>query len=38
VKRVHDYLGIDIDIVWAVVEQDVPDLKSKIENLLEATP
>jgi uncharacterized protein with HEPN domain len=38
VKSVHDYLGIDIDIVWAVVEQDVPDLKLKVENLLETTP
>lgn len=32
---VHDYLGIDIDIVWAVVDQDVPDLKAKIASLLE---
>ena len=31
---VHDYLGIDIDLVWAVVTRDVPDLKDKVERIL----
>lgn len=33
---VHDYLGIDMELVWAVVIQDVPDLKIKVTKLLNA--
>jgi uncharacterized protein with HEPN domain len=33
---VHDYLGgIDLNIVWDVIEQDLPDLKEKIEVILQ---
>ncbi len=32
---VHDYFGIDTDIVWAAVEGDLPDLKADIETILE---
>ena len=35
---VHDYLGIDIELVWAVVTQDVPDLRIKVTKLLESVP
>jgi uncharacterized protein with HEPN domain len=31
---VHDYLGVDLDIVWKVVEQDLPQLKRAIERNL----
>ncbi|MDP2326043.1 MAG: DUF86 domain-containing protein [Gammaproteobacteria bacterium] len=31
---VHDYLGLDIELVWTVVNQDVPDLKVKLTKLL----
>ena len=31
---VHDYLGIDIELVWTVVTQDIPDLKGKITRIL----
>lgn len=31
---VHDYFGIDLGEVWAVVEKDLPDLKKKIKTLL----
>lgn len=31
---VHDYLGIDIEIVWAVITQDIPDFKRKISKIL----
>ena len=31
---VHDYLGIDIELVWTVVAQDVPDFKNKVERIL----
>ncbi len=31
---VHDYFAIDVDVVWQVVEQDVPGLQLKIEAIL----
>ena len=27
---VHNYLGIDLELVWAVVQRDVPDLRRAI--------
>jgi uncharacterized protein with HEPN domain len=32
---VHDYFAVDTDIVWDVIEHDLPDLKVKIETLLQ---
>ncbi len=31
---VHDYFAVDTDIVWDVIEHDLPDLKIKIEAIL----
>jgi len=31
---VHDYLGIDIELVWTVVTQDIPEFKGKITKIL----
>lgn len=31
---IHDYLGVDLFIVWNVVENELPNLKSKIKSLL----
>jgi uncharacterized protein with HEPN domain len=33
---VHNYLGIDLDLIWTTVERDVPELKKAAENLLRA--
>ena len=33
---VHRYFGIDQDAVWAVVEQDLPDLKRAVTAILGA--
>ncbi|MCJ7723672.1 MAG: DUF86 domain-containing protein [Anaerolineales bacterium] len=30
----HDYLGVDMDKVWEVVEHDLPPLKTAVENML----
>ena len=27
---VHDYLGIDLEIVWGIVQKDVPELRKAI--------
>lgn len=32
---VHDYFAVDTDIVWDVIERDLPDLKTKIEAILQ---
>ncbi len=31
---IHVYFGIDQDVVWAVVERDLPHLKSSVETIL----
>ena len=31
---VHDYFGIDTDIVWDVVERDLSTLKRQLDDLL----
>jgi uncharacterized protein with HEPN domain len=33
---VHGYFDVDLDIVWAVVERDLADLKRKIAALVAA--
>jgi uncharacterized protein with HEPN domain len=34
---VHQYFGIDIDIVWGVIERNLPDLKALVQKILSAT-
>ncbi len=36
-KLIHDYMGVDYDIVWNTVHFKIPDLKKKIEVILETT-
>lgn len=31
---VHDYLGVDLERIWHIVESDLPSLKIHIEALL----
>jgi len=33
-KVVHDYLGVDEDIVWQVVTEDLPQLVEALEPLV----
>jgi uncharacterized protein with HEPN domain len=30
---VHDYLGLDLDAIWLVIENDLPPLKSALEAM-----
>ena len=32
---VHDYLGVDVDAIWGVVEQDLPSLRAALGRMLE---
>ncbi len=31
---VHDYLGVDIERVWLIIEKDLPGLKRAIEEMI----
>ena len=33
-KLIHDYIGVDLWAVWAVVDQIIPTLESQIEEIL----
>jgi uncharacterized protein with HEPN domain len=37
-KVVHDYLGVDEEIVWQVVTGDLPKLVESLEPLVPPTP
>jgi uncharacterized protein with HEPN domain len=32
---VHDYLGIDVERVWHIVTQNVPELRDRIQRILD---
>ena len=34
---VHNYLGIDLDLIWKIVENDLMDLKYTVAELLKST-
>jgi uncharacterized protein with HEPN domain len=33
-KVIHDYFGVNLDIVWAVMEKDLPQLRRAVDDLL----
>jgi len=33
-KIIHEYFGVDLELVWEVVKKDTPELKKKIEEIL----
>jgi uncharacterized protein with HEPN domain len=35
-RIVHDYLSVDEDIIWEVVQQDLPPLVSLLEEIIPA--
>ncbi|MEX1182071.1 MAG: HepT-like ribonuclease domain-containing protein [Gemmatimonadota bacterium] len=35
-RLIHDYFGVDYEIVWDVVQNRVPELQRKIVSILEA--
>jgi uncharacterized protein with HEPN domain len=34
-KLVHDYFGVDLDLIWDVVATELPAAQSKIVGLLD---
>jgi uncharacterized protein with HEPN domain len=37
-RLIHDYFGVDYDIVWDAVTQKVPELRSDLEAILSGEP
>ncbi len=35
-KLIHDYFGVDYSIVWDVVKNEIPQLKERIQDVLDA--
>ena len=33
-KMIHEYSGVDVEILWKTVKEDVPSLKPLIQNVL----
>lgn len=33
-KLVHDYFGVDLDLVWGVVERELPTLRREVDAML----
>ena len=31
---IHEYFGVDLEIVWETIKKDLPSFKSEIEKLL----
>ncbi len=34
-RLVHEYLGIDLGIVWKVIKKDLPKLKKRVQKMIE---
>jgi uncharacterized protein with HEPN domain len=34
-RLIHDYFGVDLELVWDVVQRRVPELRSQIVQILE---
>lgn len=32
---IHEYFGVNINVVWKTIQKDIPKLKEQIEELLE---
>jgi len=31
---IHDYFGVNIEVIWETVKNDLPELKEKVQNLI----
>ncbi|MGS2760799.1 HepT-like ribonuclease domain-containing protein [Sinomicrobium sp. M5D2P9] len=37
-RLIHDYFGVDYDIVWNIITDKLPDLKENIQNIITENP
>jgi uncharacterized protein with HEPN domain len=33
-KLIHDYFGVDANVIWKTAKEDLPQLKIQLENML----
>ncbi len=33
-KLIHDYFGIDLDVIWDIAKKDIPELKIKLHTII----
>ena len=33
-KLIHDYMGVDVDVVWRTIQEDIPLIKSLFQNIV----
>ena len=33
-RIVHDYFGVDVNIIWEIIQKDIYELKQKVETVL----
>ena len=36
-RLIHGYFGVDYNVVWDIIEHDIPELKGQIEAILAAS-
>ena len=37
-KLIHDYVGVNLEVVWRTLTEDLPPLLSTIERVIDKTP
>jgi len=35
-KVIHDYFGVDLEVLWKTVQQDLPDMQQAVAKMLKA--
>lgn len=33
-KLIYDYIGVNLEVVWRAVKDDVPELQERLSNIL----
>ena len=34
IRIVHEYFGIDLEIIWQILQKDLPELRQKITQIM----
>ena len=37
-KIIHHYFGIDLNTVWDIIKEDLPELREKVKAILDEEP
>jgi len=35
-RLIHDYFGVDLDLVWEVIQTRIPPLRAHVERILDS--